>query len=138
MNLAAFPEKLRKTRELRKLSQSELAERCGLQPAVISHFETGKREPSLTSFTKLCEGLRVHPGVLLSCGGESLLDTLTMEEFAFIKLVEEAVVAKHKKDIKQRRDREDQEPEVTPQVFRQSPSQISRSLRDRIKNVQNG
>jgi transcriptional regulator with XRE-family HTH domain len=42
-----FCARLREARELRDLSQSELAERAKLQPSAISHFESGTRKPLL-------------------------------------------------------------------------------------------
>jgi transcriptional regulator with XRE-family HTH domain len=50
---------LRDCRELRGLSQSELAERTGLKPSAISHFETGQRAPSLANLVRLADALDV-------------------------------------------------------------------------------
>jgi len=61
----SFSEILRNVRETRKLSQSELAERAGLQPSAISHFETGKRAPSFENLVRLANALAVSIDFLL-------------------------------------------------------------------------
>jgi transcriptional regulator with XRE-family HTH domain len=60
-----FPEILRKERDNKKLSQSELAERSGLQSSAISHFETGKRSPSFENLKRLADALAVSMDYLL-------------------------------------------------------------------------
>ena len=60
-----FPERLRKVRESRKLSQAELAERAGLQASAISHFETGTRKPSFANLRRLADALQVSTDYLL-------------------------------------------------------------------------
>jgi hypothetical protein len=52
-------------REMRGLTQAELAKRCGLKPAAVSHFETARRRPCLRNLLKLCEGLRCSPNDIL-------------------------------------------------------------------------
>ena len=95
-----FAKKLKQVREMRKLTQSELAQKTGLQPSHISHFEQGRREPSLSNFVKLCTALRVGPGAMLCMGGESIHDMLTMDEIEFIHLVRNAIIARHKREIR--------------------------------------
>jgi transcriptional regulator with XRE-family HTH domain len=60
-----FPARLRAARELRKLSQSDLADRSGLQPSAVSHFETGRRSPSFENLKALSEALQVTTDFLL-------------------------------------------------------------------------
>src|SRR5215471_16275277 len=62
---AKFPDRLREARDQRKLSQSELAEKAGLQPSAISHFETGRRSPSFDNLKALSEALQVSTDYLL-------------------------------------------------------------------------
>lgn len=104
--MSVFAKNLRRVRELRKLSQSALAERCGMEPSHIAHFEGGRREPSLSNFTKLYKALRVPSGILLGEGGESIYDTLPMEDIAFINLVRDAVIRRHRAEIKRIKDRD--------------------------------
>lgn len=95
-----FATKLRQIREIRKLSQAGLAAKAKMPPSAIAHFEGGRREPSLANFIKLYRALRVSPGVLLGEGGESVYDTLEMDEIEFIDLVRAAVIKRHKDRIK--------------------------------------
>lgn len=60
-----FRTRLREMRETRGLSQAQLAERAGLQPAAVSHFETGSRKPSFDNLVKLAEALSVTTDYLL-------------------------------------------------------------------------
>jgi transcriptional regulator with XRE-family HTH domain len=60
-----FAERLRTVRELRKLSQSELAEKADLQPSAVSHFETGRRSPSFQNLKALSDALKVTTDYLI-------------------------------------------------------------------------
>lgn len=62
---AQFPEILRKTREDKGLSQSELAEKAGMQPSAISHFEAGRRSPSFDNLRRLADALSLPIDYLL-------------------------------------------------------------------------
>lgn len=58
-------ERLRKARKTSGLSQSELAARVKVKPPLISHFENGKRAPSLLSLRRLADALDVSIDYLL-------------------------------------------------------------------------
>jgi transcriptional regulator with XRE-family HTH domain len=60
-----FPKRLKAARELRNLNQDQLAERAGLQPSAVSHFETGGRKPSFDNLKRLADALRVSTDYLL-------------------------------------------------------------------------
>ena len=60
-----FPARLRKARDLRDLSQEELARRAGLQASAVSHFETGARKPSFHNLKKLADALSVTTDYLI-------------------------------------------------------------------------
>ena len=60
-----FKERLRAARDLRGLSQSELATKAGFQPSAISHFETGGRSPSFDNLKRLADALSVTTDYLL-------------------------------------------------------------------------
>jgi transcriptional regulator with XRE-family HTH domain len=60
-----FRTRLRAARELRGLSQGALAERAGLQPSAVSHFETGTRKPSFDNLRRLADALEVTTDYLL-------------------------------------------------------------------------
>ncbi|MBI3098417.1 MAG: helix-turn-helix transcriptional regulator [Planctomycetes bacterium] len=61
---SGFSERLRRAREARGLSQTELAERTGLQPSAISHFESGRRAPSFDNLKRLANALDVSTDYL--------------------------------------------------------------------------
>lgn len=60
-----FQDRLKKTREARGWSQSDLAKKTGLQPAAVSHFETGQRSPSFENLGKLSDALSVSIDYLI-------------------------------------------------------------------------
>lgn len=60
-----FPDRLRRAREYRGWSQSELADKAKLQPSAISHFETGARKPSFDNLRLLADTLDVTTDYLL-------------------------------------------------------------------------
>ena len=60
-----FAESLRTIREQKGLSQTELADRSGLQPSAISHFETGRRSPSFDNLKRLADALAVSIDYLM-------------------------------------------------------------------------
>ena len=60
-----FPDLLRQARESQNLSQTDLAEKTGLQPSAVSHFETGKRAPSFENLKRLADALSVSVDYLL-------------------------------------------------------------------------
>ena len=62
---AKFSDRLRSARQLRNLSQSELAAKADLQPSAVSHFETGRRAPSFDNLKALSEALQVTTDYLL-------------------------------------------------------------------------
>ena len=54
-----FGDRLKKIREQRELSQTELAASAKLQPAAIGHFEKGRRKPSFANLRQLAKALSV-------------------------------------------------------------------------------
>ena len=52
-------------RDNMKWTQSQLAHAAGLQPAAISHFETGERLPSVRNLIRLSKALQVPTDWLL-------------------------------------------------------------------------
>lgn len=61
-----FGTRLRRLREQRKLTQSELARLCDLGESTISFYESGKREPSYKILLNLAERLNTTPNYLLT------------------------------------------------------------------------
>ena len=62
----AFRTTLRDERKRRKLTQFELAIKCGLTRQTISFFENGKRTPTLFSLILLAKGLNMPAAKFLS------------------------------------------------------------------------
>jgi transcriptional regulator with XRE-family HTH domain len=60
-----FQARLKQARELRGLSQGELAARAGLQASAVSHFETGGRKPSFDNLRRLADALDVTTDYLI-------------------------------------------------------------------------
>jgi transcriptional regulator with XRE-family HTH domain len=60
-----FKDRLRRVREARRMNQLDLATKTGLQPAAVSHFETGQRSPSFENLRKLADALNVSIDYLL-------------------------------------------------------------------------
>ncbi len=52
-----FGHRLTELRKARELSQEDVAKKVGVQPGLISHFETGRRSPSLLVLKKLADAL---------------------------------------------------------------------------------
>ena len=56
---------IRQRRELREVSQKELAKRIGITPAGLCMIESGKRLPSLPNLAKIATVLGTTPGKLM-------------------------------------------------------------------------
>lgn len=63
--MSDFAKRLRERRILLKLNQKDVARRSGLPPAAISHFETGRREPTMRNLKRLCRALNVSSDYLI-------------------------------------------------------------------------
>jgi len=60
-----FSSRLKAARELRGLTQGELAKKSSFQPSAISHFETGTRKPSFDNLRRLADTLEITIDYLL-------------------------------------------------------------------------
>lgn len=58
-------ENIRREREKRGLSQTDLGRRIGLHFSQISKFERGYSAPTLHALEKIAEGLEINPGLIL-------------------------------------------------------------------------
>ena len=85
--------RLRDLREIRGLTQSELAERVGMEPAMISHFEIGSRKPSYDNLRRLALGLECSVDQImgitttsgLTAATQDTLSDLTFDELRLVK-----------------------------------------------------
>ena len=106
---SVFPQRLRAARELRKMSQGDLAAQSGLQPSAISHFETENRSPSFDNLRRLADALTVTTDYLLgrsedpgASGPEagSLFrhaSNLTTDQFKDLEAMAEALANRNRK-----------------------------------------
>jgi transcriptional regulator with XRE-family HTH domain len=60
-----FRKRLREARDLRGLSQAQLAAKASLPAASVSHFESGPRKPSFDNLKALASALNVSTDYLL-------------------------------------------------------------------------
>jgi transcriptional regulator with XRE-family HTH domain len=56
---------LRAARKKLRLSQEEVAARCGLEQGEVSRIERGLRDPQVSTLEKLAAAVEVAPGRLL-------------------------------------------------------------------------
>jgi transcriptional regulator with XRE-family HTH domain len=70
-----FGERLIAARDARRLTQTELAQKAGLQPAAIGHFERNRRKPSFANVRALAKALNVSSDYLL--GRSSVMEGAT-------------------------------------------------------------
>ena len=68
--MTAFATRLRQCRELLGLSQKQLAERTEMDQSLISHYESGRRDPSIANLVRLKVALGVPYEMLLGAGSE--------------------------------------------------------------------
>ncbi|NID13776.1 helix-turn-helix domain-containing protein [Fibrivirga algicola] len=65
LNSIRIGETLTVARKARKLTQTELARRAGLQPSYISQIESNDRVPTLQTLESICQVLDIPSGVIL-------------------------------------------------------------------------
>lgn len=61
-----FGTRVRETRQLRGLKQSELAEKVGMHQPDLCNLERGRHSPTLTTIERLANALDVSPEYLVS------------------------------------------------------------------------
>lgn len=59
LNYIAIGDRIRKYRELSRMTQEQLSESCALSTGYIGHLERGTRSPSLETLVKISQILRV-------------------------------------------------------------------------------
>ena len=103
-----FLQRLKAARELREMSQGDLAKKTGLPPSAISHFETGNRSPSFDNLKRLADALNVPTDYLLgrvdqvSDVGPTVgrlfrqAENLSDEDFDALELMAEALAKKNR------------------------------------------
>lgn len=69
-------QRLRNYRVQQKLSQEELAERCGLHPTYIGQVERGEKNATIESISKIATGLNISLSTLFENIEDYASDTL--------------------------------------------------------------
>lgn len=95
-----FADRLKKIRDDRELSQSDLARKAGMQPSAIAHFEAGRRKPSFDNVRALARALDVSADYLLGTGGATTAfrdeNKLSSKDRGVIQSVIDGMVSKKK------------------------------------------
>lgn len=97
-----FAARLRRIREKRELSQSDLARRAGMQPSAVAHFEADRRKPSFDNVRELAKALEVSADVLFGTTQATTAfrdeDKLSTNDRVYIQRTIDAIVgSKNKK-----------------------------------------
>jgi len=59
-------ERIKYLRELRKMTQSELAKKAGVTQGSLAHFESGKNSPSVQTLMALARALDISPAIFFT------------------------------------------------------------------------
>lgn len=71
-------EKIRKYRELCKITQQELADSCEINVATIKKYELGQRNPKSEQLEKIAKGLGVNPIIFYDLELNSVGDVMSL------------------------------------------------------------
>lgn len=97
-------QRMKSRRKELKITQSELAEEIGISNNHISSIETGNETPSLDTFIRICNGLKVTPDYLLlgsmHCNNvsQNMIDSLRLcdeHDILFLQTYVETLVQKN-------------------------------------------
>lgn len=98
-----FAKRLKKEREVRELTQAELARLSGLQTSAIGHFEGNRRKPSFANIRALAKVLRVSADYLTGISDTRVMtafrneENLTESDRTTIQMMIDAMNEKNKK-----------------------------------------
>lgn len=102
MKITTFKARLKHARDMRGLTQAELARQLDWQQSAVGHFEGGRRKPSFDNLRALCEALNVSGDFLLGISDVmsppngsvfDKLDKLSSNELEFIQTLIDTKVA---------------------------------------------
>ncbi|MEC9488174.1 MAG: helix-turn-helix transcriptional regulator [Halanaerobium sp.] len=69
--MSCVGEKIRKKREIKSLSQCQLASKAGLSQSFLSDVENGRKSPTVRSIMKLAMALDISPALLVDCDNKA-------------------------------------------------------------------
>lgn len=84
----AFSDRLKKLREEKKLTQTELGKRSGIHNVNLSRYERGLQQPTADALRKLAEALEVSIGHLME-GGPNEIPPSRLEDTELRSQLEE-------------------------------------------------
>jgi transcriptional regulator with XRE-family HTH domain len=97
-----FATRLRRIRDQRDLSQSELARRAGLDPSAVAHFEADRRKPSFDNVRALAQALDVSADYLLGTTEATTAfrdeEKLSSNDRRYIQEIIDSMIRTKKKD----------------------------------------
>lgn len=73
-------ERIKYLRELRKLTQSELAKKAGITQGSLAHFEAGKTSPSVQTLMALASALEISPAIFFTSDDVLVFDLKKIQE----------------------------------------------------------
>ena len=79
-----FPEKLKELRKVEKLTIVELSEKIGYSKSIISYWENGIKEPTLSAIRKLANYFEITVGELIGDDDFRDANNFTAEETRLI------------------------------------------------------
>lgn len=93
--MSQLNQRLTKARELRSLSQTNLAERLGVTRTAVSHWEAGRSNPSTKHLEKIANVLGVDPSWLISGKTREVLEATHTKASKDNKSKDIVVLEKH-------------------------------------------
>lgn len=84
-----FGRRLRELRDLKRLTQAQLGEKCGVSTKYLGAVERGEQNPTLRVLAKLAAGLEVDLAELVRLGHQADPDVLRAELTAKVKAATE-------------------------------------------------
>ena len=95
----SFNEQLSKLRKRNNITQIDLANKMNVRQYVVSSWETGRSEPSITQIVKLCDILEVPADYLLD---RSIIHISSEEDFdKMVKNIDKDIKEDFLKDVKE-------------------------------------
>jgi len=75
-----LPERIIYLRELRKMTQQDLAAKAKISQSTVAHIEGGKKDPSLTTLKKIAAALEIHLAVLFASDSVHVFDLIRLRK----------------------------------------------------------
>ena len=73
-------ERIKYLRDLRKMTQSELASKSGITQGSLAHFEAGKNSPSVQTLMALAAALEISPAIFFTTEDVMVFDIKKIRE----------------------------------------------------------